>query len=202
MRTATLLATPQPVSRRWHMMVLIGVMLALNSFFWAVSVSAQGLDPQPCHSEKSLPVKFTGSDKEDRIYVSVSGTPCSQALVTIVLSESDGREVYRYEGNFIEHMPYLIYEPELNKLVDFFVNKVINEAVQRFTSDLPAYTGIDSFYEATNDFVVVPINEYEQLRQQKMPLLWHATGESTWVHVVYNPNTRISRVIMRGGVFQ
>lgn len=189
-------------NQRWHVIFLIGTILAFNSLFGNANVSAEALDPQPCHSEKSQSVSFTGAENADRIYVRVSGSPCSQAIVTIILSDTSGREVYRYDGNFIEHMPYLIYEPELNKLVDFFVNKVIAGAVQRFTNDLPAYTGVDSFYESTNDFVVVPINEYEQLRQQKMPLLWHATGESTWVHVVYNPDTQISRVIMRGGVFQ
>ena len=188
--------------QRWHIIFQIGALLAFISLLGGASVTAQALDPQTCHSEKTQQVSFTGAEKADRIYVRVSGSPCSQAIVTIILSDTSGREVYRYDGNFIEHMPYLIYEPELNKLVDFFVDKVIAGAVQRFTSDLPSYTGVDSFYESTNDFVVVPINEYEQLRQQKMPLLWHATGESTWVHVVYNPDTQISRVIMRGGVFQ
>ncbi len=166
------------------------------------SSHAQVIDPEPCHVEKSQAVSFTGSDQGDVITVKVSGNPCSQAIVSIVLSSPDGQEVYRYEGNFIEHMPYIIYEPELNSLVEFFVSKVIDGAILRKTGDLPAYTGVDSFYEATNDFVVIDIEEYEKLRLGGFPLLWHATGESTWVHVVYNPSTQLSQVIMRGGVFQ
>ncbi len=166
------------------------------------SSHAQAIDPEPCHVEKSQEVNFTGSDQGDVITVKVSGNPCSQAIVSIVLSSADGQEVYRYEGNFIEHMPYIIYEPELNSLVEFFVSKVIEGAILRKTADLPAYTGVDSFYEATNDFVVIDIEEYEKLRLGGFPLLWHATGESTWVHVVYNPSTQLSQVIMRGGVFQ
>ncbi len=162
----------------------------------------QTLDPQPCYVEKSQSVNFTDSNASDVLSVSVSGDPCSQATVAIVLQSAQGHEVYRYEGNFIEHMPYLIYEPELNKLVEFFVTKVIDGAISRQANDLPAYTGVDSFYEATNDFVVIKIEEYEKLRLTTMPLLWHATGESTWVHVVYNPATQLSQVIMRGGVFQ
>ncbi len=164
--------------------------------------SAEAIDPEPCDVEKSQAVNFTGSDKGDLLTVRVSGDPCSQAIVSIVLSRSGGEEVYRYEGSFIEHMPYIIYEPELNNLVEFFVSKVIDGAILRQTGDLPPYTGVDSFYEATNDFVVIDIEEYEKLRSGGLPLLWHATGESTWVHVVYNPSTQLSQVIMRGGVFQ
>lgn len=174
------------------------LILSLVSSFSA----GQPLDPAPCHVEKSQTVNFTDADAADVLSVSVNGNPCSQAKVAIVLRSAGGQEVYRYEGNFIEHMPYLIYEPELNKLVDFFVSKVIEGAILRQANDLPPYTGVDSYYEATNDFVVISIAEYEKLRLTTMPLLWHATGESTWVHVVYNPDTQLSQVIMRGGVFQ
>ncbi|MGH1372274.1 MAG: hypothetical protein ACRBBW_09585 [Cellvibrionaceae bacterium] len=176
----------------------VALMLALVSSY----SHAQVIDPEPCHVERAQAVNFTGDDGGDLITVKVSGNPCSQAIVSIVLSRADGEEVYRYEGNFIEHMPYIIYEPELNSLVEFFVSKVIDGAILRQTGDLPPYTGVDSFYESTNDFVVIDIEEYEKLRQGGLPLLWHATGESTWVHVVYNPSTQLSQVIMRGGVFQ
>lgn len=179
--------------------ILLGIVLLAS----ISSLShGQAIDPEPCHVEKSQGVNFTGSDVGDVITVKVSGNPCSQAIVSIVLYSPEGDEIYRYEGNFIEHMPYIIYEPELNSLVEFFVSKVIDGAIMRETRDLPPYTGVDSFYEATNDFVVIDIDEYEKLRLGALPLLWHATGESTWVHVVYNPSTQLSQVIMRGGVFQ
>ncbi len=164
--------------------------------------SAQTINPQPCHIERSKMVAYTGEELSDLLKVRVSGDPCSQAKVVIELKAADGSDLYHYEGNFIEHMPFLIYEPELNALVEFFVNKVIQSAVLRKTNELPAYTGVESFYEATNDFVVITIDEYERLRSLPQPLLWHATGESSWVHVVYNPATQLSQVIMRGGVFQ
>jgi len=175
---------------------IIGLALVSTGSF------AQSINPQPCHIERSKMVTFTGEDLTDLLKVRVSGDPCSQAKVVIELLAADGSDVYRYEGNFIEHMPFLIYEPELNKLVEFFVDKVIQSAVLRKTNELPAYTGVESFYDATNDFVVITIDEYERLRTLPQPLLWHVTGESSWVHVVYNPATQLSQVIMRGGVFQ
>lgn len=172
--------------------------LALNPLV----ATAQAADPQPCHVKKSMQVDFTDAKENDTLSVEVKGSPCSLASLTILLERADGSEVYRYEGNFIEHMPYLIYEPELNTLVDFFAEKVLSGAIQRHTNDLPVYTGVDDFYENTNDFVIIDIKDYEGLRARNLPLLWHATGESTWVHVVYDPGVHLSQVIMRGGVFQ
>lgn len=158
--------------------------------------------PQPCDSSNQRKIWFSNTDTKDILTVSVKGNPCSDAKVVIRVSDADGKELYNYSGAFILHMPYIIYEPELNKLVEFFVNKVSKEAARRSTGDLPPYSNVEAFYDATNDFVVVPLENYRSLRQQDVPILWHATGDSTWVHVVFNPEVNHSQVIMRGGVFK
>lgn len=159
---------------------------------------------EPCNQAKSVRVNYSNSDKLDTLKVTVVGNPCSEARVNISVARADGVKVYEYQGAFIEHMPFLIHEPELNHLVTFFLDKVLKVAMQQSTADLPSYSGVESFYEATNNFVVVPLDEYEALRTaaRPQPLLWHATGDSSWMHAVYDPETEGSRVIMRGGVFQ
>ncbi len=158
--------------------------------------------PQPCDSSEERKIWFSNTDTKDTLTVSVKGDPCSDAKVVIKINDADGKELYNYSGAFILHMPYIIYEPELNKLVAFFVSKVSKEAAKRSTGDLPPYSNVEAFYDATNDFVVVPLEDYRSLRQQDVPILWHATGDSTWVHVVFNPKINHSQVIMRGGVFK
>lgn len=170
------------------------------SLGFTTSVMAQ-VNPQPCDSSKERKVWFSNKDNKDILAVKVKGNPCSDAKVDISITSPEGKTLYQYSGDFILHMPYIIYEPELNKLVDFFVNKVVSEAVRRSTGDLPAYTNVEEFYDATNDFVVVPIEKYRSIRQRNIPILWHATGDSTWVHVVFDKQQSQGQVIMRGGVF-
>jgi len=157
-----------------------------------------------CRETKSAPVHYSGGERADTLTVSVTGDPCSQAEVSITVDRADGVRVYNYQGSFIEHMPFLIYEPELIHLVSFFLDKVINVAMTQTTADLHEYSGVEAFYEATNNFVVVPLAEYQALRgsTRVQPLLWHATGDASWMHAVYDAETQSSRVIMRGGVFE
>lgn len=164
-----------------------------------VAVSAEA-----CDHTKSMEVHYSGAPQADTLTVAVVGDPCSKAEVSITVDRADGERVYNYQGSFIEHMPFLIYEPELSHLVGFFLDKVLNVAMTQTTADLHAYSDVESFYEATNNFVVVPLDEYQALRDsdETQPLLWHATGDASWVHTVYDSETQSSRVIMRGGVFE
>jgi len=173
---------------------LLGGCLALLG----VTVSAEA-----CDHKKSMEVHYSGAPQADTLTVAVVGDPCSKAEVSITVDRADGERVYSYQGSFIEHMPFLIYEPELSHLVGFFLDKVLNVAMTQTTADLHAYSDVESFYEATNNFVVVPLDEYQALRESgdTQPLLWHATGDTSWMHAVYDAETQTSRVIMRGGVF-
>jgi len=174
----------------------------IGSCFLLLSVTA--ISAEACHQTKSAPVHYSGGERADTLTVSVAGDPCSQATVHITVDRADGARVYNYQGSFIEHMPFLIYEPELSHLVGFFLDKVLNVAMTQTTADLHEYSGVESFYEATNNFVVVPLAEYQELRgsAKVQPLLWHATGDASWMHAIYDAETQSSRVIMRGGVFE
>lgn len=173
-------------------LVIIGLLMA------AGDALAQ---PQPCEAQASKTVAYASSNSRDTLMVRVAGAPCSKARVFIQVISPQGLELYAYEGEFIKHMPYLIHEPELNSLVQFFVDKVLNSAITRTTKSLPEYTGLDDYYESTNDFLMIAVEDYDQLRQQSRPILWHITSESTWVHHVYDAEAGASVQIMRGGVF-
>ncbi|GAA5315111.1 MAG: hypothetical protein AseanaTS_03150 [Candidatus Pelagadaptatus aseana] len=172
-------------------LVIIGFVFAAHSV----------AEPEPCDVAASKTVAYVSKDSRDTLSVQVSGAPCSQALVSIKVTSEQGAEIYAYQGEFIKHMLYLIREPELNHLVQFFVDKVIGSAVTRTTDSLPEYTGIDAYYEANNDYLLITVEDYNQLRQESRPILWHITSESTWLHSVYDPQSKASVQIMRGGVF-
>jgi hypothetical protein len=157
---------------------------------------------EPCSAESSDLTTFSSLQATDTLRVVVDGEHCAEAKVVITVSSAEGELLYHYDGKFIDHMPYMIMEPELNKLVNFFTEKVVNGAVIRTTKDLPEYSNEDDYYESTNDIVEIPIAQYNELRSLDLPILWHITGESTWVHLIYDADTAYAKVIMRGGVFR
>ncbi|MBU3068879.1 hypothetical protein KOI40_03550 [Aestuariicella sp. G3-2] len=154
---------------------------------------------EPCKIQKSQQVDFTDAKVPDTLTISVTGGPCSEAGVVLSVTQADGREVYRYTGALIDHLPELIYEPQLAKLMSYYVNKALHSAFLRSTRDLPTYAEVSQYCEMTGDFVVVGEKHFDELRQEDLPILWHKTGHSTWVHVVFDPVTGVSEVIMRGG---
>lgn len=155
----------------------------------------------PCEYESHRSVSFVSADSKDILRVKVAGTPCSESILTIVVENAQAEVIYQYESDFIIHMPFLIYEPELNGLVEFFVDKVLQGAITRTTQNLPEYSNVDDYYELTNDFVLVPIAEYSDWRTKPQPILWHITGDSSWVHWIYDKKEQRSKLLMRGGVF-
>jgi hypothetical protein len=155
----------------------------------------------PCEYESQRSVSFVSADSKDVLRVKVAGTPCSEAILTIKIENAQTEVIYEYENDFITHMPFLIYEPELNGLVEYFVDKVLQGAITRTTQSLPEYSNVDDYYELTNDFVIVPIAEYDDWRDRHQPILWHVTGDSSWVHWIFDEKENNSKLLLRGGVF-
>lgn len=159
------------------------------------------VSPEACNLTQERSIAFSAPEAKDTLRVHIYGESCSEAEVDIVVVNDKHQLLYQYTGELTKLMPYKLYEPELSQVVVAFAEQLLNVANSRSTKFLPRYTNVDEFYEATNDFVVISTAEYESLRQQDKPIIWHATGDSSWVHLVYDPKQQTSRVIMRGGVF-
>lgn len=175
-------------------------------YMWVLGVLT-GLVPwaaadTSCNVERSAEVGFQSAQAKDRLTVLVAGEPCSEAQLTIRIADKSGRELYLYEGQLLDHLPFVVYEPDLQPLVTYFAEKVIRDGFIRTTRDLPEWEPVESYYEKTNDIIIVPKRHYLALRKTPRPIFWHAAGDATWVHVVYNPNQRYGQIILRGGVFQ
>lgn len=171
---------------------------------WALlaTLPAWADEPGGCDVTRTAKVAFTGDQATDTLTVNVAGTPCRDAEVSLRITNQDGREVYLYEGVLIEHLPFVVYEPELEPLVTYFAEKVISDGFIRRTNDLPPWAPVEQYYESTNDIIVISEPAYNSLRGAKQPIFWHAAGDATWVHVVYDGHSQYGRIIMRGGVFR
>lgn len=180
----------------------LGYMRNLGLFLGMICIPAWAQTPQACDVTRSAQVAFTGQKATDTLTVRVAGDPCRDAAVVLRINDKDGREVYLYEGVLLEHLPFIIHEPELEPLVGFFAEKVIRDGFIRRTNDLPPWAPVEQYYDSTNDIIVVSEQVYNGLRGMKKPIFWHAAGDATWVHVVYDGRSQYGRIIMRGGVFR
>ncbi|UTA48536.1 hypothetical protein L1F30_03075 [Simiduia sp. 21SJ11W-1] len=167
-----------------------------------VSAPLLAQSPTACDVTRTAKVAFTGQQATDTLTVTVAGDPCREATVVLRINNKDGREVYLYEGLLLEHLPFVVHEPELEPLVGFFAEKVIRDGFIRRTNDLPPWAPVEQYYDSTNDIIVVSEQVYNGLRGMKKPIFWHAAGDATWVHVVYDGRSQYGRIIMRGGVFR
>lgn len=159
--------------------------------------------PAGCDVERKAPVAFVNNNEVvDTLTVAVVGNPCREATVTLTITDKNGTEVYLYEGILLDHLPFIIYEPDLQPLVTYFAEKVIRDGFIRTTIDLPKWQVVEDYYDATNDIIIIPEAEYTSLTKVKKPIFWHAAGDATWVHVVYDPAIGYGRIIMRGGIFR
>lgn len=154
-----------------------------------------------CNYSRQTPIAFTDNKVDDQLRISVSGSNCDDAELSIQLITDTGVMAYDYSGRLVEHMPFGLSGQGLAVVVPTYINALLTEASQRNTRDLPAYTDTEQFYAATNDFVTIDAAAYDELRQQQRAVLWHTTGDASWVHLVYDGTSGKSKVIMRGGVF-
>ncbi len=171
---------------------------------WADAPSLSSTPPaqeSACDLAKEQPIAFTSSTAKDTIKVRINGDTCDDADVRIMIVDAHQQTVYDYTDQLRNLLPYAIRDPELHPLLESFAEKILAEAGHRSTQLLPPYTSSESYYANTNDFVIIPSADYEALRHRNIPMVWHVTGDSSWVHVVYDPKQHASRVIMRGGVF-
>lgn len=155
-----------------------------------------------CAVERTAWVAFQSAQARDQLLVRVEGDPCHQAQLTIAIKADDGRELYLYEGELLDHLPFVVYEPDLQPLVTYFAEKIIRDGFIRTTRDLPPWEPVEIYYEHTNDIIIIPEQDYVRLRANPQPIFWHAAGDATWVHVIYNPVAAYGQIILRGGVFQ
>lgn len=154
-----------------------------------------------CAVRKTREVNFTDAEAADTLTIDIGDGPCLEARVSLTVTRADGIPVYHFAAPLIEVVPELIYEPAVAQLMSSYVDRALHRALLRTTGDLPEYAEVAHYYESTGEFVVVDQARYEALRQQNVPILWHKTGESTWVHVIYDSLTLTSQVIMEGRTF-
>lgn len=168
----------------------------------AIRESLSGAPPSAqypsCHIEKSAPIAFSSPD--DTLNVSVAGTPCYEATLTITIKGQDSAKLYEYSARFKQHTVVAWEDPDLGKVAEALVNDILVPAKKSTTAQLPPWAPQDEYYEEHYDVIQVTKERYNELRKQKLPIFRHPTHYEAWQSVIFDPNTRKAVVILTGGV--
>ncbi len=166
----------------------------------AFTAASAGSDPAPeCHLHRSKEVSFRERGSKDVLEISIGTGPCYAATLTIVVRTGYGDVLYSYVAKFKQHTARHWQAPTLPDNAREFVEASLSNAM-RTTASLPPYVGDNGVADAVESQVDTTEGEYQQLRAEDRPVLFHMTAYETWQYVVYDPRTRKSKVVAVGGV--
>lgn len=157
-------------------------------------------DDGPCEIKRQRDISFSSEKFSDLMTVTIAGKRCSKADLRITVRRNDGKRLYRFKGELLDLFPYLSAEPNLGDVVAVYAEKILNHAILRHTSDLPDFAPAQQYYEENNETIEVSRDYYDALRRQRLPILWHITGEASWINVVYDRKRKKVVTILSGGV--
>ena len=170
---------------------LIRVIL-ITLFLFRTVASASGLIT-PCHYSDERSGRFTSNHTDDTIFVSVTGKPCYDGHLRIVIKNSNSKIVYEYETS----MRGLTAPPESDDTLHEFARSLVRTTIERAfsgTSDsLPIYGEI-SWRESP----LVSKEDYESIRKRALPSLTHPAGEEGWLTIVADPEVGSTIAVMGG----
>lgn len=158
--------------------------------------------PPACDVTEKAPVSFRSPTSHETVTVTIRGAPCYKALLSIIITHASGRPLYAYEAEFKQHVAMHGEDPELPERAAAFARRIADDwrANLETTDHLPPWQPEAEFYEAHFNVIKVPKERYEQLRQQRRPVLTHPTHYEQWQSVIYEPSTDQAELLLTGGV--
>ena len=161
-------------------------------------VQAQGaLDP-PCQSSVSRQIAFASRTAKDSLTVSIGPGACHSATLSIVVTSSRGKVLYRYVALFKKHVATQWDDPERPQLARDFLNETASHALVS-KGDRPVPKPADQAEEG-DAVLTVPAPVFARLASRGQPMLYHPTYYEGGQYVVYDPATRTARVVAQWGV--
>lgn len=163
----------------------------------AVGMSDAGEATSECHMHRAKDVSFRERDSKDVLEMSIGTGPCYAATLTIVVRTELGEVLYCYVEKWKQHTAVNWQDPDLPDVAREFVEDSLSDAMDSAGS-LPPYASIET--KMFNATIEITESEYERLRSEDQPVLFHLTGYEVWQYVAYDPPARASKVIIVDGL--
>ncbi len=139
-----------------------------------------------CKIEKIIPINFKNVKSNDKLYISVIGTPCYKAILAIKIISEDNKVLYEYVQPFKKHVATQWDDPNLDDDANNFVKHLIkNYSIP--ASNLPPFPSSEAEGITPVGFeYTIIINEefYKNIIKSNKPILSHPTNYEVWRYIV------------------
>lgn len=164
---------------------------------WTMAGPSVATEASPeCHVHRSREIGFRERDSKDVLEISIGTGPCYAATLAIVIRTEFGELLYSYVAPWKRHRAVNWQDPDLPDVAREFVEDSLVDAADN-TASLPPYGDIET--EMFNPSVGIAESDYEALRSEGRPMLFHLTGYEVWQYVVYDPREKAAKVIVVDG---
>jgi hypothetical protein len=155
-----------------------------------------------CKIEKIIPINFKNVKSNDKLYISVIGSPCYKAILTIKIISEDNKVLYEYIQPFKKHVATQWDDPNLVADANNFVNHLIkNHSVS--ASNLPPFSSSEAEAETPVGFeYTITINKefYKNIIKSNKPIFSHPTHYEAWRYIVYDEKINKGIIILEAGL--
>ena len=163
-------------------------------------IPAYGSDYPNCDISRETQVSFSNPDATDRLSITISGKPCYEASLTILITAQGGRQLYRYEAPFKLHVAIQWDDPGLDKDAERLANRLFDDYWFGLTSELPAWLAEEEYSEANYQIVQIGRDYYEALRESHWATYSHPIHYEGWRVITFDPGKNEAVVVSEGGV--
>lgn len=162
--------------------------------------SACASDYPDCEIVEDVDVHFSRLDQPDHLTITVSGSPCYEATLTISVTTPDGELLYQYQAPFKRHTAVQWDDPSLDKDAERLVDRLLGDESFGLTSDLPVWLSEDDYYEANYQVLQIDQDYYEALRESRWVTFSHPIHYEGWKVVAFDRNKNETIVVSEGGL--
>jgi hypothetical protein len=191
----------ESIVRHFAFELTFGPLLSVSAALLSGAADAQEARPlagPPCQTLVKRPIAFSSPTAEDRLTVSIGPGACHSARLSIVVTSVRGEVLYRYVAPFKRHVVTPWDDPELpNVARQFVADTAMHAAIRKDEIPAPKPEGQADPSDAT---LAVPASVFERLASSGQPMLYHQTYYEGGQYVVFDPRSRIARVVVRQGL--
>ena len=162
-------------------------------FTYAIGAMAE-VASESCDFQESASISFTSPNAKDRIEVHAFGKPCGAGSLDLAVFDPKGREIYRFRAPLTQ---LLLAHNQSAHWTELLVKEMAHASIVPWTK-IPDIDNLTVDDVAGNvEFAVAP-SVYRRFREQRLPVLQHATYHEGWQAVVFDGKQSV--VIVRAGL--
>lgn len=177
---------------------MLRISLLLATAFLLACESSAGDDYPDCNIARQSQVSFAGADSDDQLAITIQGSPCYDASLSVSIASATGTQLYEYEARFKPHVAVHWEDSSLDADAERLAGRFVDPESFGRTSDLPQWMPESDYYEANYQIIQISREDYEDLRHKDWITYTHSVHYEGWRVVAFDPENQRSIIVSEG----